>query len=58
LLERLWTCLGFDGLSAVWIGTSNADRVLPFVAQPLGLARLGVALIVLRSSPTKRELPT
>jgi hypothetical protein len=35
----------FDGLAAV--APSNADQVFALVAQPLGLSRLGVALVII-----------
>jgi hypothetical protein len=44
----------FDGLAARWIAPSNEDRVLPLIAQPLGLGRLGVALVVVRTPLARR----
>ena len=41
LARRLWAGLVFDGLAGV--APSNADHVLPLIAHPLGLGRLGVA---------------
>ena len=44
LVRRFWVRLVFDGLAVV--APSNADHVLPLIAQPLKLGRLGVALVV------------
>src|ERR1700729_361704 len=52
LVRRISVGLVFDGLATVT--PSNAGH-MPLVAQPLGLGRLGVALIIFRGSPTKRQ---
>ena len=51
--RRLWAGLVFDGLGGV--APSNADHVLPLVAQPLSLGALGVALVVV-GAPLARLL--
>ena len=50
-----WAGLVIDGLAVVWIAPSNAARVLPLIAQPLGLSALGVEPIVCIRAPTESD---
>jgi hypothetical protein len=40
----------------VWIAPSNADHLLPLLAQPLALGRLGIAPVVVLVPPSKHDL--
>jgi hypothetical protein len=56
LVRRLWAGLVLDGLVVVWISPSNADHRLAFLAQPLDLGALGVALVVIGVPPSEYDL--
>jgi hypothetical protein len=46
--------LAFDGFAVV--APSNAERMLPLIAQPLALGRFRVAVVIFGSSSTKRKV--